>query len=79
MKTAIIVPKFAEGAEDIKLRQWLVGPGESVEAGQNIAEIATDKISAYIEAPAAGTITALLAEEKDWVAVGQTIGEMEAL
>lgn len=78
MIVEIIVPKFAEGAEDIKLRQWMVGIGDAVEKGQNIAEIATDKISSFIEAPATGKITALKAEEKDRVAVGQVIGEMEA-
>ena len=78
MKVDIIVPKFAEGAENIKLRQWLIAVGDSVEEGQNVAEIATDKISSYVEAPVAGKITALLAEERDRVAVGQAIGEMEA-
>ncbi len=73
----IVVPKFAEGAQAIKLRQWLVAPGDTVEKGQNIAEIATDKISAYIEAPEAGKIVKLLAEEKDRVTVGQVIGELE--
>ncbi|MEG0074677.1 MAG: lipoyl domain-containing protein [Eubacterium sp.] len=77
MKVNIVVPKFAEGAEEINLRQWLVTAGDVVTKGSNIAEIATDKISAYIEAPADGKITNRLAEESDRVKVGQIIGEME--
>ncbi|MDI3535951.1 MAG: hypothetical protein PWP16_431 [Eubacteriaceae bacterium] len=78
MKYDVVVPEFAEGAEEINLRQWLVEKGATVAKGDNIAEAATDKISIYIEAPADGSLTALLSEEGDRVLVGQIIGEIEA-
>lgn len=77
MKYEIIVPEFAEGAEEINLRQWLVSQGDAVKKGDNIAEAATDKIAIYIESPADGVITAILAEEGDRVLVGQIVGELE--
>lgn len=77
MKYEIVIPEFAEGAEEINLRQWLVAIGETVKKGDNIAEAATDKISIYIEAPADGVLATMLAAEADRVLVGQIIGEIE--
>jgi len=77
MKYEIIVPEFAEGAEEINLRQWMVAVGDAVKKGDNIAEAATDKIAIYIESPEDGVITAILAEEGDRVLVGQIVGELE--
>lgn len=77
MKYEITVPEFAEGAEEINLRQWMVAVGDNVKKGDNIAEAATDKIAIYIESPRDGVITAILAEEGDRVLVGQIVGELE--
>ncbi len=77
MKYEIVIPEFAEGAEEINLRQWLVALGSTVKKGDNIAEAATDKISIYIEAPADGILSAHLSAEGDRVLVGQIIGEIE--
>lgn len=78
MKADIVVPEFAEGAEEINLRQWLIAVGDKVKKDDNIAEIATDKLSIYIESPADGVISELLSEEMDRVLVGQIIGTIEA-
>jgi pyruvate/2-oxoglutarate dehydrogenase complex dihydrolipoamide acyltransferase (E2) component len=67
------VPKFAEGARAITLKQWLCRKGDRVDAGAHIAEAATDKIEIFIEAPFAGYISNLLAEEGQRVKVGQVI------
>ncbi|AFA49072.1 biotin/lipoyl-containing protein [Acetobacterium woodii] len=77
MKYEIVIPEFAEGAEEINLRQWLVALGSTVKKGDNIAEAATDKISIYIEAPADGILLTHLSAEGDRVLVGQIIGEIE--
>ena len=63
MVCEVTVPKFAEGATAITLKQWLCLKGEKVDAGANIAEAATDKIAIYIEAPADGYVVELRAEE----------------
>lgn len=78
MKIEVVVPDFAEGAKSIKLRQWLVGIGDTVQAGDELAEATTDKIAVYIEAPQAGTVAAFLVEEGDTVEVGQAIAVLEA-
>ncbi len=78
MKIEITVPEFAEGAKSIKLRQWLVGVGDAVREGDEIAEATTDKIAVYIEAPSDGTVAMFLAQEGDTIEVGQVIAIIEA-
>jgi pyruvate/2-oxoglutarate dehydrogenase complex dihydrolipoamide acyltransferase (E2) component len=77
MTIDIVVPMFAEGAESIQLRQWLVAVGDEVEKDQNLAEATTDKIAIFIESPESGVIASLDAEEEDHVQVGQVIGTIE--
>lgn len=76
-KIEVVVPEFAEGAESIKLRQWLVAVGDAVKKGDELAEATTDKVAVYIESPADGKVSAFLAEEGDTVLVGQVIAELE--
>jgi pyruvate/2-oxoglutarate dehydrogenase complex dihydrolipoamide acyltransferase (E2) component len=73
MLSEVTVPKFAEGAVAITLKQWLCKKGDRVEEGAAIAEAATDKIAINIEAPAAGYVVELRAEEGRRVKVGQVI------
>lgn len=77
MKYEVVVPMFAEGAEEISLRQWLKNTGDPVTKGENIAEAATDKISVYIESPADGIFSEQLVPEGDRVQVGAVIGLVE--
>lgn len=77
MKYDVVVPMFAEGAEEITLRQWLKSEGDAVLKGENIAEAATDKISVFIESPAEGVLSQQLIPEGDRVQVGAVIGTVE--
>lgn len=45
------------------LATWFVRSGEQVAAGHVIAEVMVDKVSMDVEAPVAGTVTLLVAEE----------------
>lgn len=67
------VPKFAEGATTIKIRQWLCQPGDKVVKGEQVAEASTDKIAISIETEEEGYIHKLLAEAGEAVQVGQII------
>ena len=48
-----------------------------VEADETVVEISTDKVDMELPAPAAGTITEILAEEGETVTVGQVIARMQ--
>jgi pyruvate/2-oxoglutarate dehydrogenase complex dihydrolipoamide acyltransferase (E2) component len=73
MLSEVTVPKCAEGAVSITLKQWLCKKGDRVEEGAAIAEAATDKIAINIEAPAAGYVVELRVEEGRRMKVGQVI------
>lgn len=71
------VPQMAESISEGTLKQWSKKVGDSVEADEEIATIETDKIDVSVNAPAAGKITALLANEEDTVTVGQDLFKFE--
>ena len=67
------LPDVGEGIAEGEIVQWLVAEGDSVEEHQPIVEVMTDKAPVEVPAPAAGTITKLLAGGGDVVPVGDVI------
>lgn len=57
----VVSDDFLGGEEEAELAAWLVESGDAVAAGEPIAEIETNKASAELPAPAAGTIELLAA------------------
>src|ERR1700691_3463106 len=55
------------------LTRWYKEPGETVAAGEVIAEIATDKSAVDLESPAAGVLGPHLVAEGTEVPVGGTV------
>jgi len=50
--------------------RWLKREGESVQAGEAVVELETEKVSYELESPVAGTLLKILAEESAQVPVG---------
>lgn len=77
MSETIVFPTMSkdETAEGV-LSTWFVRTGESVRAGQVIAEVSVDKVSMDVEAPVDGTVTCLV-EEEAAVAQGQEIARID--
>ncbi|KDQ58389.1 hypothetical protein JAAARDRAFT_34179 [Jaapia argillacea MUCL 33604] len=71
------VPQMAESISEGTLKTFHKKPGDRVEADEEVATIETDKIDVSVNAPAAGTITELLASEEDTVTVGQDLFKFE--
>lgn len=67
------VPELGEGLYEAELIGWKVKPGATVKRGQPLAEVMTDKATADIPSPFAGTVTALRAEPGDVIKVGQVL------
>ena len=74
----IVTPAGGESVTEGTILEWAVKVGDAVEDGQTIVEISTDKVDMELPAPAAGTITEILAEEGETVTVGQVIARMQA-
>lgn len=69
----IKVPELAESITEGTIAQWLKQPGDTVEKGEFIVELETDKVNVEVISEEAGTVQELLAQEGDTVEVGQVI------
>ncbi|PYN04262.1 MAG: hypothetical protein DME07_03920 [Candidatus Rokuibacteriota bacterium] len=73
MATNVIMPALEMAQETGKVVHWLKRAGDSVQKGEPLVEIETDKVTVEIEAPASGVLRDVSANEGDVVPVGQTI------
>ncbi|WP_313890784.1 2-oxoglutarate dehydrogenase complex dihydrolipoyllysine-residue succinyltransferase [Psychrobacillus sp.] len=69
----IIVPELAESITEGTIAQWLKKPGDTIEKGEFIVELETDKVNVEVISEEAGVVSELLAAEGDTVLVGQVI------
>ncbi|WP_391122151.1 2-oxoglutarate dehydrogenase complex dihydrolipoyllysine-residue succinyltransferase [Psychrobacillus sp. L3] len=74
----IIVPELAESITEGTIAQWLKQPGDTVEKGEFIVELETDKVNVEVISEEAGVVSELLAAEGDTVQVGQIIARVGA-
>ena len=73
--TDITVPELGESIIEGTLTAWLVKEGSPFQAGDNLAEIETEKITIEIPAQSAGTISKILIKEGTSVKVGEVIAQ----
>ena len=69
----VIVPELGEGITKATVACWHCQAGDQVRAGQEVAEVATDKAIFNVETEKAGTVQRVLVREGDEVAIGETI------
>lgn len=71
----LTIPKLQMSTTEGTLTEWLVADGATVEEGQPIYSLETDKSVQEIEAPESGTLTQKV-EAGETYAVGTEIGEI---
>ena len=74
----IVVPELAESITEGTIAEWLKNPGDSVDKGEAVVELETDKVNVEVVSEEAGVLQEHLAEPGDTVEVGQaiaTVGE----
>jgi 2-oxoglutarate dehydrogenase E2 component (dihydrolipoamide succinyltransferase) len=76
MATEIKVPTLGESVTEATVARWLKQPGDSVAMDDPLVELETDKVTLEVNAPAAGTLTEVLAAEGSNVAVGAILGRI---
>lgn len=74
MATEVIVPKIGETVEACQLLEWFVKKGDTVEEGDLLFAIETDKTSFDIEAPASGVLQDIFVEAGVEVPVMTVVG-----
>src|ERR687896_1818504 len=73
----ISMPQMGESVTEGTVLGWLKAVGDRVEVDEPLVEVSTDKVDAEVPAPAAGTLTKILAEPDSTVQVGAALGEIE--
>jgi pyruvate dehydrogenase E2 component (dihydrolipoamide acetyltransferase) len=73
------LPQLAEGIDSADVADLHVSPGDTIEAGQIVMELETDKAVMELPCPHAGKVDKVLVKKGDTVKVGQTVLTMEAV
>jgi pyruvate dehydrogenase E2 component (dihydrolipoamide acetyltransferase) len=74
MATRIDMPQLGLTMEKGTILQWLKAEGETVDKGQPVVLIQTEKVEYEVEAPAAGTLLKVIAAEGTELPVGGLMG-----
>lgn len=69
MAEILRMPKLGMDMEEGTLLRWLKKPGETIQRGQPIAEIETDKSSMEVESPCDGQVLCVYCEEGETVPI----------
>jgi 2-oxoisovalerate dehydrogenase E2 component (dihydrolipoyl transacylase) len=67
------MPQLGESVTEGTVARWLKQPGDNVEKYEAFVEIATDKVTAEVPAPVAGTMRELIVSEGETVPTGAPI------
>ncbi len=73
MATVVRMPEIATGTGEAAVHTWLVAVGDTVAAGQAIAEIETEKAVVEFESEASGTLAAIMVDAGASARVGAPI------
>ncbi|UTR14511.1 2-oxo acid dehydrogenase subunit E2 [Salipaludibacillus sp. LMS25] len=77
MATEITMPQLGESVTEGTITKWLVKPGDHVNKYDPIAEVMTDKVNAEVPSSFTGTISELIVDEDQTVAVGEVICRLD--
>jgi pyruvate/2-oxoglutarate dehydrogenase complex dihydrolipoamide acyltransferase (E2) component len=77
VRVEITMPTLGYDMEAGKIAAWLVAVGDTVQRGQPIAEIETDKATVEMESLQSGTLAEIVRAAGAEVEIGQTIAYME--
>ena len=73
MPTNILIPQFAANVEEVTLSDWLVSEGDSIEKGDLLLTVETEKTTYDIEAEKSGNIHIVVAEGEN-IQIGEIVG-----
>src|SRR5262245_24719394 len=74
----IIMPQLGESIAEATIVQFLVKPGDKVEADQDLIEVETNKATMNVTSPCRGRIEKFLAKLNESYPVGAILGRLEA-
>src|ERR1700742_2250520 len=75
--TEIRVPTLGESVTEATIGKWFKKPGDAVAVDEPLVELETDKVTIEVPAPAAGTLSEIIAKDGETVAVGALLGQIK--
>ncbi len=72
----VVMPRLSDSMEEGTILRWLKQVGDEVAVGEELVEIETDKANMAYESDVAGTLSEILVEEGDTVAIGAPIARV---
>jgi pyruvate dehydrogenase E2 component (dihydrolipoyllysine-residue acetyltransferase) len=73
LATEVSLPRLGQGMETGTIVRWLKAEGDTVEKGEALYELDTDKVTQEVEADASGVLLKILAGEGEEIEVGKRI------
>jgi pyruvate dehydrogenase E2 component (dihydrolipoamide acetyltransferase) len=73
MSSQVTLPRLGQGMESGTIVRWLKAEGDTVEKGEPLYELDTEKVTQEVEADASGTLLKILAGEGEEIEVGKAI------
>ena len=72
----IVMPRLSDSMEEGTILTWMKQVGDEIAVGDETVEIETDKANMAYESDVAGTLTEILAEEGETLAIGSPIARV---
>jgi pyruvate dehydrogenase E2 component (dihydrolipoamide acetyltransferase) len=73
----VTLPELAEGVGEATVSYWHFEEGDTIEEGQDLVELVTDKATFNLPSPCSGTLIEVLCGEGETVKVGETLAIIE--
>jgi pyruvate dehydrogenase E2 component (dihydrolipoamide acetyltransferase) len=76
--TEVIIPSLGEVVQDVKILNWFKSEGGTVEKGEPLLEVESEKVTIEIEAPASGIVGKILSPKGSKVHITQVVAVIVA-
>src|SRR5262245_30562989 len=73
----IIMPQLGESIAEATIVNFLVKPGDSVSADQDVIEVETNKATMNVTSPGSGRVEKIVAKQNESYPVGAVLGFLE--
>ena len=77
MRTTVKLPKMGETVGEVVVLEWAVNVGDTVQTGDTLMRVETDKVDADLPAPVAGVVVELLVAADDEITTGTPVCTIE--
>ena len=77
MRTTVKLPKMGETVGEVVVLEWAVSVGDTVQPGDTLMRVETDKVDADLPAPVAGVVVELLVAADDEITTGTPVCTIE--